>query len=325
MLDAVADGNGPIPPGPSVTATAMVDPDMAVKFPLVEKYHWLRTSSVELALDPSKICDFKLVEEELTGEAGPSKSIGMQTCSDMDDATWFLAAETVKKLAAGTNVDRGELFCKTVPAVVDWIGRAIKRDDYDPKWLCAMANRTRITDAIILACSITYSDGSGRVDPVPNVTKEDTTYDKTYTTTVPDPDYVYDAPAKCSHTAAPCHSKLEVRVARVMDKIPTVKVWMRNHPKIGWAIPYYYDGRWKQYQPDFIARLDARGTVINCIVEVKGIEDDESRTKAHFAKNVWTKAVNAEGEYGKWTFIQVGAEEEVRTALEKIIQGVATR
>lgn len=325
LLDATPEAEGPVAPGQSVTSNAVIDPHLAIKFPLVEKYHWLRTSSVKVALDSNKICAFELVEEELTGEAGASKPIGMRSCPDMDSATWFLAAETVKKLAEGANVDRGELFCKMVPIVVDWIAKAIKRDDYDPRWLCAMPNRTRITDAVILACDITSSDGSGHMDPKPDVTKEDTTTGRDYTTTVPDHDYVYDSPIRCSHTSAPCHSKLEARVARVLDGLSTVEAWMRNHPKIGWAIPYYYDGRWKQYQPDFIVRLNTQGMVISCIVEVKGVEDDESRSKAHFAKNVWVKAVNAEGDYGKWAFVQVGAETEVRRALAKIISNEVVR
>lgn len=326
MLDATEGGDGPAGPGLSVNAISAVNPDLAIKFPLVETYRWLKTPKVEVVLNPCKVCEFELVEEELTGEAGESKPIEMQACPDLDSAVWFLAAETVKKLVKGTDADRGELFCKTVPAVVDWIAKAIKRNDYDPRWLCALSNRTRITDSVILACDIIHSDGSGRAEPRPVVIKEDTTANKSYITTVPSMDYVYEHPARSSHTAAPCHSKLEVRVARALDRIPAVKAWVRNHPKIGWTIPYYYDNRWKQYQPDFVARLEFSGGMINCIVEVKGVEDDESRSKAHFARDVWAKAVSAEGRYGKWVFVQVFHDSEVGPAVEGIIRGdVAVR
>ena len=325
MLDATKDGNGPNAPGLNVIAIAKVDLNLAVKFPLVETYRWLRTSEVDVLLNASKVRSFELVEEELAGEAGELKQIRMQTCPDMDSVAWFLAAETVKKLTKGTNIDRGDLFCKMVPAVVDWINKAIKRNNYDPRWLCALPNRVRIVDSIILACDIVHSDGSGNVEPRPAVAMVDTTASKTYVTTVPSSDYVYDCPARCSHTAAPCHSKLEARVARILDRMPIVKAWMRNHPKIGWTIPYYHGDRWKHYQPDFVARLDARGVVVNCIVEVKGVEDDESMSKAHFAKNVWVKAVNAERKYGRWAFLQVSNESEVRPELEGIVRGVVSR
>ena len=325
MLDAAEGSITPVGPGPSVSVISVADPALAIKFPLVETYHWIKTSKVEVTLNPSKVHEFELVEEELTGEAGESKQIGMQNCPDFDSATWLLAAETVKKLAKGTNADRGELFCKTVPAVVDWIAKAIKRRDYDPYWLCALPNRTRITDSVILACDIVHSDGSGNVVPRPAVVKEDTTANKSYITTVPSLDYVYEHPVRCSHTISPCHSKLEVRVGRILDRLSVVKAWMRNHPKIGWTIPYYHNNQWKQYQPDFIVRLQSRDIVISCIVEVKGVEDSESQSKAYFAKNVWAKGVTAEGRYGKWAFVQVSHESEVGPVVDKILrEGVVT-
>ena len=325
MLDTVENNTDERPPGKSVASFVASDPSLAIEFPLVTRYNWLGTSNIKVVLNRGRVSPFELVEEELTGEVGDIKSIDMSPCTDLESTTWLLASEAVKKLSKDSDIDRGDLFCKLVPIVAEWIDRAITRKAHDPVWLCALSNRSRATDSIILACDIISASSLGCVPPLPVVAKTETTANKPYMTTVPDDDYVYDCPRRCSHTSAPCHSKLEARVASVLDRLPDVQAWMRNHPKIGWAIPYYHDGSWRLYQPDFIARLVSESTTVYCLVEVKGQEDDESRAKLRFAKDVWIKAINAEAEYGKWAFVQVDDEKKVRQALAIVIREEARK
>ena len=60
---------------------------------------------------------------------------------------------------------------------------------------------------------------------------------------------------------------------------------------------YVYRGVVRKYRPDFLIRLKS-GDVL--VLETKGIDDDQNRTKRRFLDE-WTKAVNLHGGFGRWT------------------------
>lgn len=82
-----------------------------------------------------------------------------------------------------------------------------------------------------------------------------------YETTLPDryPAYEEGGPSDSDQRSevniAACHSGLEAGVAKHLDRdIPAVEAWVRNF-RLGWEIPYLYDGVWHSYEPDFVARV----------------------------------------------------------------------
>ena len=60
---------------------------------------------------------------------------------------------------------------------------------------------------------------------------------------------------------------------------------------------YVHKGVVRKYRPDFIIRLKSGDTLV---LETKGQERDEDRTKRRFLKE-WIQAVNAHGGFGRWT------------------------
>ena len=84
--------------------------------------------------------------------------------------------------------------------------------------------------------------------------------------------------------------------AYALDASPLVSSWVKND-HLGFEVFYVHNGVVRKYRPDFLARL-ASGAML--VLEVKGLEREQDRTKRH-AMDEWVKAVNAHGGFGRWS------------------------
>ena len=57
-----------------------------------------------------------------------------------------------------------------------------------------------------------------------------------------------------------------------------------------------FQGTVRKYRPDFLIRLASGVTLV---LEVKGQESDQDRTKRRFLRE-WVEAVNDHGGFGRW-------------------------
>lgn len=125
---------------------------------------------------------------------------------------------------------------------------------------------------------------------------------------------------------AACHSKLEVKIARVLDIHPAVAGFTRNHGPDRWEIPYRINDRWAKYVPDFVVRSKAGGedgcTLL--IIEGKGRPDATSEAKARWTQDAFVIAANAwerdEGRQRTWCFVEIGPSDDIY----KTISGALT-
>jgi type III restriction enzyme len=90
-------------------------------------------------------------------------------------------------------------------------------------------------------------------------------------------------------------STWEASEAFEFDRNENVKAWVKND-HLGFEIHYIYKGLVKKYRPDYLIKLS---NDINLILEVKGRDDDENKTKRYFL-NEWINAVNKNGSFGIW-------------------------
>jgi type III restriction enzyme len=76
---------------------------------------------------------------------------------------------------------------------------------------------------------------------------------------------------------------------------------------LGFSIPYTLAGSAKNYIPDFIVRFDdgVASDPLNLIVEVTGERRPDKAIKVSTARNLWVPAVNGDGRYGRWGFIEI--------------------
>lgn len=90
-------------------------------------------------------------------------------------------------------------------------------------------------------------------------------------------------------------SKLEFLEARTINASANVESFVKND-HLGFAIYYNHQGVTQRYFPDFIIRFK-NGS--HLILETKGQDRDKDKTKRNFLE-LWVKAINAHGGFGKW-------------------------
>jgi type III restriction enzyme len=97
----------------------------------------------------------------------------------------------------------------------------------------------------------------------------------------------------------------------LIDTNAAVDAFVKN-AGLGFAIPYFHNGQWHDFEPDFIIRLKG-GEPQHLILETKGY-DPLAEIKEQAAQR-WTAAVNAHGRHGRWDFRMVRRVGDVRDAI----------
>lgn len=96
--------------------------------------------------------------------------------------------------------------------------------------------------------------------------------------------------------------------ALTLEAHDDVAAYVKND-HLEFSIPYTHKGVGRSYRPDFVVRLARREGDIerHLIVEVSGgMKDQTARAvKANTARNLWCPAVNADGRFGRWGYIEV--------------------
>ena len=90
-------------------------------------------------------------------------------------------------------------------------------------------------------------------------------------------------------------STWESSAAYCLDHNENVKAWAKND-HLGFFVRYSFGGLTRRYLPDFLVRLKNDKMLV---LEVKGVETDESRAK-HKALREWCEAVSNVKTYGEW-------------------------
>ena len=80
----------------------------------------------------------------------------------------------------------------------------------------------------------------------------------------------------------------------------------------------------RQYRPDFIARVnDGNGVddLLNLVVEIKGFRRGSAQAKADTMDRLWVPAINNDGRWGRWAFVEIMDMQDARTKLAEFTQG----
>lgn len=125
---------------------------------------------------------------------------------------------------------------------------------------------------------------------------------------------VMDPPPTKSHLNhvvldGPRGNSWEEALAKHLEDDPRVHSYAKNE-RLGFSVPYVYQGRSHEYFPDFLVRLrrrDEDDETRTLIVEVSGTQKSPGPTKAkaETARNQWCAAVNNWGEFGRWGYVEV--------------------
>jgi type III restriction enzyme len=117
----------------------------------------------------------------------------------------------------------------------------------------------------------------------------------------------------------------EEGLARLLENDRRVKSYVKNE-RLGFSIPYVHKGRSHEYVPDFLVRLvtelgDEDRTLI---VEVSGSLKSPGPTaaKAETARNQWCRAVNNQGDCGRWGYVEVRNPANDAALLDEAIENL---
>ena len=107
-------------------------------------------------------------------------------------------------------------------------------------------------------------------------------------------------------------SAWEASEAFVLDHAPEVAAWVKND-HLGFEVLYVHNGVVRKYRPDFLIRLRSGDMLV---LETKGRDTDQDRTKRRFLDE-WVTAVNAHGEFGRWSWDVSLAPGDIRDVLAR--------
>ena len=122
----------------------------------------------------------------------------------------------------------------------------------------------------------------------------------------------------CAHTARShinaCvyDSTWEASESFELDNNSAIESWVKND-HLGFEVLYVHRGVVRKYRPDFLIRLKSGDMLV---LETKGIDDDQNRTKRQFLGE-WTNAVNQHGGFGRWTWAVSRDPGDIKDVLHK--------
>jgi type III restriction enzyme len=116
----------------------------------------------------------------------------------------------------------------------------------------------------------------------------------------------------------------EQKLAQALEAMDEVVCYAKNQ-NLGFDIPYTIDGEERWYRPDFLVRLDdghGRDDLLNLIVEVSGEPRRDKAAKVATARNLWIPAVNNDGRFGRWAFVEVTDPWDAKNIIRALVQDV---
>lgn len=117
----------------------------------------------------------------------------------------------------------------------------------------------------------------------------------------------------------------EAKVADVLEGMAEVAGYVKNQG-LNFKIPYTFEGQAHNYVPDLLVRIEGGGgpeAPTTLIIEVTGEHTKEKAAKVATAETLWVPAINNDGRFGCWSFLEVSdaqdAEHLIREAIEAIV------
>jgi len=235
-----------------------------------------------------------------------------------------IADELVKEIASpsGKASGRGKttLFRSAVKTVQEWAQHPnVGIQDLKPL-LADGRHRHHAVIAILDACDFITSD-SARCARLANPRAVLDTSNVDFTTTLSE----IERATKSEVSHAACHTRHEALTAGALDKQSRVVRWVRNF-QLGWTIPYWRDGAWARYEPDFVAVLDD-GT--NLIIECKQVWNNKANSTVEYTKEHWIPSIAGTTELPdslrKWAYAVIDDPNSVNYQLDCAISLALTQ
>ena len=293
-----------------------------IEFPCIASY-LLEQPSASYRLDPRKVKRYEATRAntptwtEVAGPAGRPTTFLVQYRKNQ--ILYDIAGRIMSRFSEGKNSGavglerRRSLFASAVLAARGWLAHARVRCD-NIGILAHSPHRERVPEEIARACvpargaAVQVPLFMDEHDPTrPRMADTSAVFFETRLK------HRYPRQGNTAHSelnAAACHTHPEVVLAGVLDKHPDITAWARNY-RLGWGVPYFDSGsgRWRMYEPDFVARVKGRavdGSLRHLVIEFKGRVDEDAVTKREYTEDAWIPAVNKSDDpscAGIWQYV----------------------
>ena len=303
---------------------------LRIRFPNVAGYCWSEPPP-RCTLDPETIEPYDVTASDQPTATFIQSSVGepdaLYSTDRAQTAIFRTAAAAVRQFARADERQR-PLFGDMVGAVEQWLANP-KVDCDDPVRLLHDPHKNAVPMIIAEAC-VRSGSAPARLLPIfadvrdPAQPRVLDTGIEPFTTTV-EPKH---ETARSELNIAPCDSELEAAAARALDGHPRIAAWARNF-RLDWQIPWFdkEQGLWREYRPDFVARVsgagaDGGGPERHLIIECKGrlYEGPEVEAKREAVEQWWIPAVEQDdGTYGQWRYCYITEDTDPAAAISAAI------
>jgi type III restriction enzyme len=287
--------------------------DLRIEFPHVLGYRYDFGADVLTAkFDEDSIMPLSSLDLPTRTESAPI--VGESTIHDLDDfksrrlneVIFTIAKEVLEKYFRDEEgKQKPWLFPQILQITKDWMENCLVLKDNTFPQMLLITRWTRMASEKIYRSIVSSTEGQSKLKPVLRSfeTVGSTDY-VDFDTTKP----VYltaEDKSHISHVVADTES-WEQKMASVLEEMPEVISYVKNQ-SLGFSIPYVLEGDERSYLPDFIVRIKSENSdeILSLVLEVSGEKRKDKAAKVETAKNLWVPAVNNNGAFGKWAFIEI--------------------
>ena len=337
--------DAPLPPNQEWVVRTLPDrKPLRIIFPCLESYQYEPGKGLTARLDPYRIEQTgRPNRTKIAPAAGESREIrfGDSSPARRSAIEYELAKAAMERFIKDHRgngqkkvlMRQRALFASLLIATREWLAHEEIGVSESNLWLLADEHgKNTAAEAIARACVLEV-DGKPKVVPVFPEGEEplrgtgEVSFRTGLTHRYPaDPK---DTTRLSELNAAACHIRNETRVAEILENHSHVVAWARNY-RLGWRIPYLdpRTGRWRQYEPDFIAKVKMPdGALLNLVLEFKGdAESEDAKIKKKAVESCWLPAVNGSAELtqdGFWHFCQIENTSNTSNAIDDARQSGA--
>ena len=255
--------------------------------------------------------------------------VGASTVADLSDLAAYRLQRIAFVLARRTlqdwllDVDGNAqpwLFPQVLAITRRWLAECVVCKDGAFPGLLLLAEESHDAAARIYRSIVRGTQGEKRLRPIlrpfePAGSTREVDFDTTKA--------VYET-AKSHLNFVVLDSGWEAKVADVLEGMPEVAAYVKNQG-LNFKIPYAFEGQAHNYVPDLLVRIEGGmepQAPTTLIVEVTGERKKDKAAKVATAQTLWVPAINNDGRFGRWSFLEVtdswDAEHLIREAIARI-------
>jgi type III restriction enzyme len=286
---------------------------LRIEFPHVLGYRYDFGADVLTAkFDEDSVMPLSSIDLPTRTENAPI--VGESSIHDLDDfknhrlneVSFTIASEVLEKYFKDEEGNpKPWLFPQILKITKEWMDSCLLLKDNTFPQMLLITRWTRMASEKIYRSIVATTDGKSKLKPIlRNFETIGSTDYVDFDTTKPV--YLTDEDkSHVSHVVADTES-WEQKMASVLEEMPEVVSYVKNQ-NLGFTIPYVLEGDERNYLPDFIVKIKTPSSneVINLILEVSGEKRKDKVAKVETARNLWVPAVNNNGSFGHWEFIEI--------------------